>query len=42
MAPLGDAGCDGLEAGECSEFRTTFGCFCVFQDDGSAVGLCVD
>jgi hypothetical protein len=42
IAPFNDeGGCEGVE-GMCSEFRTTFGCFCVFVEPGMAVGLCVD
>lgn len=36
-----DALCDGVVAGQCSEFRTPFGCFC-FMHEGLANAICVD
>ena len=36
-----DALCDGVVAGQCSEFRTPFGCFC-FMHEGQADAICVD
>lgn len=44
VAPLGDGSdgpCEGAQ-GHCAAWHVTFGCFCSFQEDGQAWGLCVD
>jgi len=43
-APLGSDGEDMCAdaVGHCAEWAPEFGCFCVFQEDGTAWGICVD
>jgi hypothetical protein len=42
-APLGSGSdlCGGVE-GRCAAWTPEFGCYCVFQEDGTAWGICVD
>ncbi|MFH1532672.1 MAG: hypothetical protein ABIK09_18250 [Pseudomonadota bacterium] len=40
-API-DGGCQELTAGTCSETTVMFGCFCIFQEEGEAWGICID
>jgi len=40
-APL-DGDCQELTEGTCSETKIMFGCFCIFQEEGEAWGICID
>ncbi len=40
-APL-DGDCQGLTEGTCSDTKIMFGCFCIFEQDGEAWGICID
>jgi hypothetical protein len=43
LAPLGANNCAGLTAGTCAPTKTTFGCYCFFEEAGQpAVGICID
>ncbi len=40
-APL-DGDCQELTEGTCSDTQIMFGCFCIFEQDGEAWGICID
>ena len=40
-APM-DGDCQELTEGTCSETQMIFGCFCIFEEEGEAWGICID
>jgi hypothetical protein len=37
-----DVDCEKATEGACSESQATFGCFCIFMEEGKSAGICID